>query len=358
MNLDLHTSLSWINILHGDSHGLIHLCATADWTGQTFTIGDDNAIGEYIQTADQRGREGIYLRATTLNRQLGRRERGGVDLSATLPGLWADIDIAGPGHKLPPGSRPLPADERQALSILIHAKLPPPTMVVHSGGGLYPWWFIKEPVHIDESNRSQLVKLSSLWQRIIADAAAQLGLHYGSGVGDLARVLRIPGTINRKAGLQRPCRYTDYGTGAQYSLDGLAGALAQATHHLYPKPAQAPLAQRSTVGGASANAPGTDYNRRADWADILVPAGWQLDRQTGDTRYWVRPGKARRDGHSATTGRAGLDEQDRLYVFSDATGFDQNVPYSKFAAYTVLNAGGDFRQAASQLRRLGYGSKN
>lgn len=36
--------------------------------------------------------------------------------------------------------------------------------------------------------------------------AEQLGWHYGSGVGDLARVLRLPGSINRKTGNLRPCR--------------------------------------------------------------------------------------------------------------------------------------------------------
>jgi putative DNA primase/helicase len=40
--------------------------------------------------------------------------------------------------------------------------------------------------------------------------AERLGWHYGSGVGDLARVLRLPGTVNRKDGLERPCRVIEH----------------------------------------------------------------------------------------------------------------------------------------------------
>lgn len=45
---------------------------------------------------------------------------------------------------------------------------------------------------------------------MIKAKAEQLGWHYGSGVGDLARVLRLPGSINRKEGPERPCRVTEH----------------------------------------------------------------------------------------------------------------------------------------------------
>lgn len=43
---------------------------------------------------------------------------------------------------------------------------------------------------------------------MIKAASGRLGWHYGSGVGDLARVLRLPGSVNRKEALERPCRVT------------------------------------------------------------------------------------------------------------------------------------------------------
>jgi putative DNA primase/helicase len=100
--------------------------------------------------------------------------------------------------------------------------------------------------------------------------------------------------------------------------------------------------------------PGDDFNNRADWADILEPHGWTFSHSKGHTRYWVRPGKTKREGHSATTGHA--TNADRLYVMSSATVFDTGTPYSKFAAYTLLEHGGDFSAAFRALRALGYGA--
>jgi P4 family phage/plasmid primase-like protien len=61
--------------------------------------------------------------------------------------------------------------------------------------------------------------------------------------------------------------------------------------------------------------------------------------------------------HSATTGRKGVGSEDRLYVFSDATEFTQNEPYNKFAAYALLNHGGDFAAATRDLRSQGFGGE-
>src|SRR5262245_5074168 len=57
--------------------------------------------------------------------------------------------------------------------------------------------------------------------------------------------------------------------------------------------------------------PGDDYNQRANWADILIPAGWTCVEPMGRGHAWRRPGKQR--GISATTGQSN-DGADRLYV--------------------------------------------
>ena len=100
--------------------------------------------------------------------------------------------------------------------------------------------------------------------------------------------------------------------------------------------------------------PGDMYNQRAMWIDILGSHGWQILKVQGGTTYWVRPGKDPRDGHSATTGRAA--DGDRLYVFSSATEFEPETPYTKFAAYTLLEHHGDYAAAARSLRAMGYGA--
>jgi hypothetical protein len=77
--------------------------------------------------------------------------------------------------------------------------------------------------------------------------------------------------------------------------------------------------QRSTkVGGVL---PLTDYNRRATRDDIermLEGVGWEPTGGRGSVSYWTRPGKHKREGHSATLG---FVADTVLSVFS--TGDDQ-----------------------------------
>jgi putative DNA primase/helicase len=111
------------------------------------------------------------------------------------------------------------------------------------------------------------------------------------------------------------------------------------------------------VDGAPSLSPGDDFEARTDWADILEPHGWSLEsRHANGELHWTRPGKNRRDGASATTGRAG--DRDRLYVFSTSTQFAAETPYTKFGAYTLLNHGGDFSAAARELARRGFGTRS
>lgn len=100
--------------------------------------------------------------------------------------------------------------------------------------------------------------------------------------------------------------------------------------------------------------PGDDFNARATWDEILLPHGWTKAYTAAGVTYWVRPGKDARDGISATTGR---NDGDNLFVFSSSTVFDTEKAYSKFAAYALLEHGGDFRQAATALAAQGYGDQ-
>lgn len=114
----------------------------------------------------------------------------------------------------------------------------------------------------------------------------------------------------------------------------------------------------ATSGGTSVDGvrPGDDFNGKATWDDILVPHGWQRVKKIGAGWGWVRPGKDKRDGISATTGTS-ADGVDRLYVFSTSTEFETERPYSKFAAHTLLEHDGDFTAAARQLGSAGYGEE-
>lgn len=109
----------------------------------------------------------------------------------------------------------------------------------------------------------------------------------------------------------------------------------------------------STSTPGDGRRPGDDYNERANWHDILEPAGWTPSKRFGPRCIgWTRPGKEAHSGISATTGR---NDGDNLYVFSSSTEFEPETPYSKFGAYALLEHGGDYAAAASKLRTAGYG---
>jgi hypothetical protein len=106
---------------------------------------------------------------------------------------------------------------------------------------------------------------------------------------------------------------------------------------------------REASATAIGERPGDIYAGKVEWTDILIPHGWRVVTQRGEVTLWRRPGKNR--GISATTGHCG----DHLYVFSsNAYPFVPGHAYSKFAAFTLLNCGGDFLKAARILARQGH----
>ncbi|GGZ28625.1 hypothetical protein GCM10010387_22610 [Streptomyces inusitatus] len=98
--------------------------------------------------------------------------------------------------------------------------------------------------------------------------------------------------------------------------------------------------------------PGEDYERRADWQEILDGIFRPVITR-GSTTYWGwADGQG---GVKATTGRD--PAADRLFVFTTSSEFASEVPYSKFGAYALLNHGGSHKAAAAELRRRGFGSE-
>ena len=116
---------------------------------------------------------------------------------------------------------------------------------------------------------------------------------------------------------------------------------------------QGKRSQQKDEGGSSR--PGDDFNQRADWSEILCSHGWVPTGTSGGKTLWRRPGKD--TGCSATTGHCKSDEEgELLFVFSsNAEPFEEGRPYSKFAAYALLEHDGDFKAAAGELRQQGYG---
>lgn len=382
--VDRRAVTEWLNLLYEGTRGYAHIACTRNWAGRTFQVDPVGieAAARYVGVLERTAPAGIYARITTLFEPPrpnadGRRRRGGRALAASLPALWADLDVAGPGHRhtlceggatcqhlAGGGSRrlhaggpvlPLPPDEDAARAVVAGTDLPEPTLWIHSGGGLYPIWLI-DPVHQITDDLAELGALSAGWQEVIAASAARAGWHYGTGVGDLARVLRIPGTWNRKTDDPRMCRILqDDRPGPRYALAELAARLEYA-RRLLPTPVPAVVPERRAPvdrpdsGGLR---PGDDFAARVDWADplLLGVLGWTVVRQEGTYREWLRQG-----AHSDLTATTGRDGKDNLWVFSTETPFPTNEVISKFEAFRIIHGYPTHREATQALGRLGFGA--
>ncbi len=144
-----------------------------------------------LHAAKEAQQKEVYFGAGLAGANFGKRNCA-KDVVA-VGGLWADIDLTAPWRP----HKPLPRTIEEARAII--EKLPfPPSLIVDSGHGLQPWWVFKEPWTFDtDEERLQAAKVAKGWIETVRGAAQSLGFEVDS-VGDLARIMRPPGTFNRK----------------------------------------------------------------------------------------------------------------------------------------------------------------
>ena len=117
-----------------------------------------------------------------------------------------------------------------------------------------------------------------------------------------------------------------------------------------PKP-DTPSGPVSTAGDNDSVA--ARYNARTTWAQLLTDDGWTLAQTMGDgEQRWVRPGKAAREGISATVGH---DGRDALTVFTSSVSWLPEGTYSRFGYYACRDHAGDRSAAAAHLYALEAG---
>jgi putative DNA primase/helicase len=162
----------------------------------------------------------VYAAAGLQHERPANGSRGGEPGVSALPGLWADIDIAGAAHK----ADALPPTEQEAQSLIDTVGLEP-SIIVHSGFGLQPYWLFREPYRIEsDDERRRLKSLSARFQLNLRMRANARGWTLDA-TADLCRVLRVPGTFNRKIASDiRPvtAEYADHA----YNLDDFEDLLS------------------------------------------------------------------------------------------------------------------------------------
>lgn len=238
----------------------------------------------------------VYIGVGLRSRDHGASSRGGANDVIGLVGLWADIDIVDPTHK----KANLPPDEDAARALLDELPLAP-TLLVHSGHGLQAWWAFSEPYLFDSAEeRGRVAGIARGWHERLKAAAKAHGWDVDS-VWDISRVLRLPGTVNRK-GVPVPVCLLEAG-GPVYGGPGdFANHIARSP--LPERTAPAPAVADTTLDGAAEPPAGkfsalieNDKKFRGSWrrerrdfqdqsasaydlslATIAARAGWQ-DRE-------------------------------------------------------------------------------
>ncbi len=130
--------------------------------------------------------------------------RGFSETAGGIGAFWCEVDVKGPGHK----EQNLPPTIGDALNVLANT-FPTPTWLVRTGGGVQGWWLLDD-VWVFESatERDRAARLLGGWVDTLGDAIRAKGWVPDTAVRDLARVLRVPGTFNRKPEMVEPVLVT------------------------------------------------------------------------------------------------------------------------------------------------------
>lgn len=138
----------------------------------------------------------VYVGAGLSSQNWGPGKRCPALAIMGVPGLYADIDVKSPVHK----KSNLPETLEEALELVEMSVVGPPTIIVHTGNGIQAWWLFPQIVETrDKDTRKQIAQLERRMILSLKETAAEKGWDVDSTF-DLARVLRLPGTINEKEG--------------------------------------------------------------------------------------------------------------------------------------------------------------
>jgi hypothetical protein len=182
------------------------------------------------------GRDDTYIGcALTIEaaaRTYGHKRMPAEDAVA-IGGLWLDVDVnGGPksnGKTVTDGA----ATVDEALDLLHHALKP--TLTVSSGYGVQGWWLLAERWRFTGYPEQHQAALHAVqWVALHQREARQRGYKLDS-VGDLARLMRLPGTVNAKGGRRAPVAVID-ADGPRYELAELADKAAEAGPVSLPTP--------------------------------------------------------------------------------------------------------------------------
>lgn len=179
---------------------------------KTFPISHVDHIAAIILAQREKG--DVYLEVCLQSEPPKSGKRGRADGVKVVPGFWVDIDIAGPNHK----STEYPKSLDDALKFVY--SLPwRASVIVCSGGGIHVYYLFTIPVVINsDSDRANMADLSRRVNRYVIQEGQKHGWKIDN-TSDLARLLRVPATLNHKSSPAREVFIIEYDPTALYSVE-------------------------------------------------------------------------------------------------------------------------------------------
>ena len=110
-----------------------------------------------------------------------------------LPALFMDIDTSASAST---AEKKVPASPEQAVKLLQKLKTPP-SAIVNSGHGIHAYWRLQEPEAVNADNLERIKNTLKSFAENIAKALGDY-TDIDTSASEPARVLRVPGTQNRK----------------------------------------------------------------------------------------------------------------------------------------------------------------
>jgi hypothetical protein len=198
--------------------------------------------------------------------------RGRVEYIAALNCLYAEFDAKDYGGELD-------ATLGHVLDLTV-----PPSVIVASGGGYHCYWLLDEPFILDtDENRQRAVNVQARWTRFVGgDKAAK----------DIARVLRVPGTLNSKYEPARLVTFVETDYSRTYTLDALHAMLPDAAPRTARTPRTNAAACHTDALQPGAAQPSVDFVTISKAAAALARLSTERrDEYTG----WLHVGMALRE---------------------------------------------------------------
>jgi P4 family phage/plasmid primase-like protien len=187
---------------------------------------------------------GVFISQATFDSMAQKR---GAQSAKEVSCVFLDFDVGSGAGKLATKAEALAAIRKLEIEFL------PCSAIVDSGGGYHAYWCLTTPID---------AKAWLTIARRLKHALQVAGVRADPTVtADLARVLRVPGTVNRKTSTARPCDFLEHASDRQYSVEEINTALSK--YEALHRASDTPKSLLRASAHATLSIPGTP------------PAAWQ-----------------------------------------------------------------------------------